>query len=90
MTEDEAKWCPFVRVTADEVDGTINRWSLDNDNRSNPFGDHNACIGSACMAWRWYRTHINNPDNPKGDLIESTHTHGFCGLAGHWHQGERP
>ena len=38
------------------------------------------CRGARCMAWRWVRTHINNPDG--GDMIPSEDTHGFCGLAG--------
>ena len=40
------------------------------------------CIASQCMAWRWVRTHINNPDDPGGDLIPSSRTYGYCGLAG--------
>lgn len=42
-----------------------------------PYG----CLGSSCMAWRWVRTHINNPDG--GGMIPSDDTHGYCGLAGH-------
>lgn len=40
------------------------------------------CIASGCPAWRWQPTHINNPDDPKGDVIWSARTYGFCGLAG--------
>lgn len=47
------------------------------------------CAASKCMGWRWYRTHIHNPANPAGDLIPSTDTHGFCGLAGHWFEHKR-
>lgn len=54
---------------------------------SAPWFSPQACIGSACMAWRWLSTHINDPENPKGDLIWSRDTHGFCGLAGHPHEG---
>jgi hypothetical protein len=41
-----------------------------------PFG----CLGAECMAWRFARTHINNPEG--GDMIESFDTYGYCGLAG--------
>ncbi len=50
--------------------------------RADDASDHTyQCTGSRCMAWRWVRTNVNNPDS-QGDLIESTDTHGFCGLAG--------
>jgi hypothetical protein len=38
------------------------------------------CVGSRCMAWRWVKTHIN--DGHGGPMVESTDTHGYCGLAG--------
>lgn len=38
------------------------------------------CHGAGCMAWRWARTHINNPAS--GDMMMSDDTHGFCGMAG--------
>lgn len=38
------------------------------------------CSGRRCMAWRFSRTHINNPSG--GDMIISDDTHGYCGLAG--------
>jgi hypothetical protein len=34
------------------------------------------CIGSRCMAWRWFDN--LNPLHTQGSL----HTQGFCGLAG--------
>ncbi len=40
------------------------------------------CQGSACMAWRWAETHINNPDDPKADMIKVGDVYGYCGLAG--------
>ena len=40
------------------------------------------CAVDDCMAWRWVMTHIKNPENPDGDLIQSHTTHGFCGMAG--------
>lgn len=45
-------------------------------------GGAGSCIGGQCMAWRYARTHIKNPDAPDGDLIPSGDTHGYCGLAG--------
>lgn len=47
-----------------------------------PNGIPTSCQGSMCMAWRWVKTHIHDPDNPTDDLVESTDTHGYCGLAG--------
>jgi len=50
MTEDEAKkkWCPHVRLTATDAE-----W---NDNRpaENGRGLSMQCLGSDCMAWRWF------------------------------------
>lgn len=73
FTEDEAKnsWCPFARGDS------VARERVAGDGKY-----HNRCIGSACMAWRWHATHINNPDDPTGDLIPSGDTYGYCGLAG--------
>lgn len=39
------------------------------------------CAGSACMAWRWVETHIDDGGG-RGELVPSTDTHGYCGLAG--------
>lgn len=39
------------------------------------------CVGSGCMAWRWVETHIDNGEG-RGELVPSTDTHGYCGLAG--------
>ncbi len=69
--EARKKWCPFARgnsIARERVSAT---------------GEYdNRCIGSACMAWRWEMTHIEDKHNPGGDLVESHDTHGFCGLAG--------
>lgn len=37
------------------------------------------CVASACMAWRWTRTNI---DDGEGGTKPSTDTYGYCGLAG--------
>lgn len=42
-------------------------------------GGSNSCIGRRCMAWRFIETHIANED---GELIPSSDTHGYCGMAG--------
>lgn len=85
MTEDEAKtkWCPAFRGN----DHGINRpFEID----AAPPG---FCLGSACMAWRWFGTHVNDP-NGGTDLVFSNTTHGTCGLAGPWfaemHRREEP
>ncbi len=49
---------------------------------SSDTGTSGRCWGAHCMAWRWVRTNINNPDDPTGDLIPSDDTYGFCGMAG--------
>lgn len=69
MIEAEAKtkWCPFVRITWNDMHGELEF------NRSERLPDATRCIGSACMAWRRGRALGENPD-PSGN--------GFCGLAG--------
>lgn len=51
MTEDEAKakWCPFIRMTADGP----GEWHTNRAGGDSP-GDASSyrCIASACMAWR--------------------------------------
>lgn len=87
MTEEEAKakWCPFGRVV-----GTAGGYPPIGQpvfNRAQEQGEVSAvpvgpCIASACMAWRWDGTHVNDPDDPKGDLVWSDRSYGHCGLAG--------
>lgn len=98
MTEAEAKtkWCPFVRMTASQGEWHINR---DPSLPSAPT-DTQAyrCIGSACMAWRWYariplhvvraireETGVGMMEARKLalDMFEGQPgTGGYCGLAG--------
>lgn len=93
LTESEAKqrWCPFARVT--------NPWNRPGFNRYEDAGGHQsstteaACIGSACMAWRWaesiggeivWTEVVNNGTvyaKPTG-LKHEAPTQGYCGLAG--------
>lgn len=37
------------------------------------------CIGSDCMAWRWFETHVKDAS---GELVLNGETYGYCGLAG--------
>lgn len=94
MTEAEAKtkWCPRFQVAvARDVDGTeyaSNRDAVSIEGRTD------ACIGSACMAWRWDRTAIKRSDMSAADqatapqggdpdlTFTATRTFGHCGMAG--------
>lgn len=83
MTEDEAKtkWCPHAVASHTDPRQKLGakEWL-------------HACIGSACMAWRW--SIFLNPDyvpadysifpgRPAiGDQFVQSNTHGYCGLAG--------
>jgi len=72
LTEAEAKtrWCPFGRVPADRNDvlsGSVNRSPM--------WSSASNCIGSACMAFRWFHDEAD-----KGKPLPLTH--GYCGLAG--------
>ena len=80
MTEDEAKtkWCPFARVVSDTAaaDSPANRYPGDEDANA---GTTNACIGSACMAWR---RNTRTYARIGGGYGQTVSTHGYCGLAG--------
>lgn len=51
----------------------------------NPFPAHNACIGSACMAWR-DTTHTEtvyaSPSSTDTGVRHELRPGGYCGLAG--------
>lgn len=86
MTEDEAKtkWCPFARDS--ETAGNRVRYgapgeAVEDDYRTEAAAQF-PCIASACMAWRWDGTHVNDPDDPKADMVWSDRSYGHCGLAG--------
>lgn len=95
MTEEEAKtkWCPFARTAPIGEEGgtmsaavSINRWAVDGDDKPNPFGHSNHCIGPACMAWRWAQINVGPATALDGtyhpaSYVAST-TDGHCGLAG--------
>ena len=96
MTEEEAKakWCPFARMAAG-VGGRValdhpayNRYAEEGDAAGQAVG---ACIGTACMAWRW--TKIPSPERRMklpatgGGQVdfkarEAMPGDGYCGLAG--------
>lgn len=81
-----AKWCPFARA----------HWSVGEgqpaEYQGNRFFKEDgvtpdtgvSCLGSGCMAWRWVETHVPGPmkDDGAADLVPSSNTHGYCGLAG--------
>lgn len=79
MTEDEAKtrWCPFANCAGD-------RGNRDADG----FRPKGKCIGSACMAWRWFAQtratdgswNVHETDEWEG--YRSDAKEGYCGLAG--------
>lgn len=60
MTEEDAKtkWCPFVRFVS-----VNNRGESETSIPRNP--PITACIGSACMAWRWKNDYERRWDLPK-------------------------
>lgn len=66
-------------MTEDEAKTKICHRSIDGDDSPAPvignemFAKNYACIGSACMAWRW----IDDPEAMEDEPYE-----GFCGLAG--------
>jgi len=78
VTEEEAKtkWCPFARqmITLDRDPGGV-PIAIGSANRYSG-AEVAACMGSACMAWRW--------NTRKEDFGAKTvrMDSGFCGLAG--------
>lgn len=89
MTEDEAKtkWCPQARYVIDgqTVFPTGNRFDGQGGTSRTAVeaSEQCRCLGSDCMAWRWFGTHVNDPDGGPY-LVFSNTTHGTCGLAGPW------
>ena len=92
MTEDEAKqrWCPFAR----DMTGQDNGVSMAMATFNRPFTpDHLAtvscaCIGSACMAWRWDNTWESATEEGQGGTVvlrlkrlSGEPKIGYCGLA---------
>lgn len=76
-------------MTEDEAKTKICYRSIDGDDSPAPvignemFAKKFACIGSACMAWRWIRTPQEAEINRHGLSAPSEHVDaGFCGLAG--------
>lgn len=69
---EEGMMCPFKLATQ----ASISMADVGSKYRMSPI-----CIGRRCMAWRWVRTHINDPAGGP-DLVESRDTYGYCGLAG--------
>ena len=104
MTEAEAlsKWCPFSRMLShtSAQDGKGRMWeggysynrSADSGETYIPTGAK--CIGSACMAWRWFDTVSDDGTQcqlkptphaartPLPELSPLEHRRGSCGLAG--------
>lgn len=72
MTEEEArkKWCPMVRFAGQVLEPAYNR-----TNSGITLQQHDKCIASDCMMWRWT---FGKEDNRE---LYGDHT-GYCGLRG--------
>ena len=82
MTEDEAKtkWCPHA-VASHTDPRAKSEWDEDGNSTGTKRFRHN-CLGSACMAWRWWsRSYPNEPSTP-AVLEARKNDEGYCGLAG--------
>ncbi|CAN7304501.1 hypothetical protein LJR164_001591 [Phenylobacterium sp. LjRoot164] len=97
MTEDEAKtkWCPHAVASHTDPRGISGYARPELGLPVDTF--IHACIGSACMAWRWsvdrtvpadistiaahMRTHSVGPLDASGATNKTVRT-GYCGLAG--------
>jgi hypothetical protein len=88
MTEEEAKtkWCPLVRFY--EVEPNSGRPIIINRASDGAIGKESACIGSACMMWRWKTVRQEYPG--QDTIVKATPgyypkvvntEHGYCGLA---------
>ena len=86
MTEDEAKtkWCPMVRVTEkwpEGVTGSRNRVVICEGDKAEILDTKllgAACIGSACMMWRWKEMSLTEATS----INPNREAKGYCGLAG--------
>jgi hypothetical protein len=78
-----AMWCPFARQTTILVEDAGLPAVVAATNRS-PKGvlyKGCLCIASQCMAWRWVRTNVRDPDGGNFTL-PCDDQFGYCGLAG--------
>jgi hypothetical protein len=77
MTEEEAKqrWCPFVRLTADQGGWHTNRDPSMPNSPSDTLAYR--CLASACMAWR-----VKSETRRTSGGYPYPVTVGYCGLAG--------
>ena len=77
MTEDEAKtkWCPHAVASHTDPRAMAHHERPQLGLPTETF--RHACIGSACMAWRWKR-------HPESAAVKMGHgdATGYCGLAG--------
>lgn len=84
LTTDEAikHWCPFVRLSDDDGNGTYNR----RFDRDTPVPEHARCIGERCMAWRYITNDSSVEDRRRievySDVDLDSDTVGYCALAG--------
>lgn len=94
MTEDKAKtkWCPFARIIGGKIDAAGASSHRDGQTAFNRIVDEakwsvpvgGACIGSACMAWRWRTWKMGDGETYSLMMADApvTPVEGLCGLAG--------
>lgn len=87
LSEEEArgKWCPFARSLVYAVDNYGNQSHATSCNRNINGQPSTACLGSACMSWRWQGWKVQGAILPQQNPPEEKRVGprlGYCGLAG--------
>lgn len=81
LQDSDYKWCPFSRAVYTAGESDVSQRGMELMVTHNRVGGHDdgidavlpyaACVGSDCMAWRWF--------DPK---VVDDERRGYCGLAG--------